>query len=304
MPSVSAYRAGALLARNAPRPLVHMAARAAGMSAALASRDKRLLVARNLERAIGRPMGPLESRRRVAATFEWYARYYIESFALPSIDPRTIDSEFGYEGVGEIQAAVDSGIGPILVLPHLGSWEWAGWWLSLVAGFRVTVVVEPIEPPELFDWFVELRQSIGMNVVPLGPDVTSEVARAIKRGDVVCLLSDRDIGGGGVPVDFFGERTRLPAGPAMLSLRTGARLIPAAVYWRDGCRYGLARPPLEVARQGRFRDDVARLVQAYADELEYLIKLAPEQWHLMSPNWPSDYQALGEAVPESLQDLP
>jgi KDO2-lipid IV(A) lauroyltransferase len=143
-----------------------------------------------------------------------------------------------------------------------------------------------------------------MNVVPLGPDVYSEVTKAINRGDVVCLLSDRDIGGAGIPVDFFGERTRLPAGPAMLSLRTGARLIPAAVYWRDGYRYGLARPPLDTTRQGRFRDDVSRLVQAYANELEYLIRLAPEQWHLMSPNWPSDYELLGQPVPEWLQDLP
>ena len=48
---------------------------------------------------------------------------------------------------------------------------------------------------------------------------------------------------------------------------------------------------------------MARLVQAYANEFEYLIKLAPEQWHLMSPNWPSDYEALGQPVPDSLRDL-
>jgi KDO2-lipid IV(A) lauroyltransferase len=303
MPSVSAYRAGAFLARTAPSPLGRLAARAAGLSAALAAKDKRLLVARNIERALGRTMGTVESRRRVAAAFEWYARYYIESFELPGLDKETIDAGFGYEGVGEIHAAVDSGIGPILVMPHLGTWEWAGWWLSLVPGFDVTVVVEPIDPPEVFEWFVELRRSIGMNVVPLGPDALSEVTRAIKRADVVCLLSDRDIGGGGIPVDFFGERTRLPAGPAMLSLRTGAPLIPAAVFWRDGYRHGLARPPLDTTRRGKFREDVARLVQAYADEFEHLIRLAPEQWHLMSPNWPSDYEALGQPVPDSLRDL-
>lgn len=303
MPSVSAYRAAAFLARTAPGPVGRLAARAAGLSAVLVNGEKRLLVARNIERALGRSMGPVESRRRVAAAFEWYARYYIESFELPGLDKRTIDAGFGYEGVAEIQAAVDSGIGPILVMPHLGTWEWAGWWLSLVPDFGVTVVVEPIDPPEVFEWFVELRRSIGMNVIPLGPKALSEVTKAIKRADVVCLLSDRDIGGGGIPVDFFGERTRLPAGPAMLSLRTGAPLIPAAVYWRDGYRHGLARPPLDTTRRGKFREDVTRLVQAYATEFEYLIKLAPEQWHLMSPNWPSDYEALGQPVPEALRDL-
>ena len=248
-------------------------------------------------------MGPVEARRRVAATFEWYARYYVESFELPELRRDVIDDGFGYQGVGAIEDAVRSGTGPILVLPHLGTWEWAGWWLSLVPGYRVSVVVEPLDPPEVFDWFVELRESIGMNVIPIGPEVISEVTKAIKRGDVVCLLSDRDLGGGGVPVDFFGERTRLPAGPAILSLRTGAALIPAAVFWRDGYRHGLARPPLDTARQGRFRDDVTRLVQAYADELENLIRLAPEQWHLMQPNWPSDYEALGRPVPDWLRDL-
>jgi lauroyl/myristoyl acyltransferase len=303
MVTISAYRAGAFLARATPRPLDRLAARTVGLAAAAASPEKRLLVARNIERALGRPMGPIETRRRVATAFEWYARYYMESFELPNLDPEVIDSGFGYEGVAEIQDAVDSGTGPILVLPHLGTWEWAGWWLSLVPGFRVSVVVEPLEPSEVFDWFVELRQAMGMNVIPLGPDVISEVTKAIKRGDVVCLLSDRDIGGGGVPVEFFGEKTRLPAGPAILSLRTGAALIPAAVFWRDGYRHGLARPPLDTTRQGRFREDVARIVQAYATELEHLIRLAPEQWHLMSPNWPSDYEVLGRPVPDGLRDL-
>ena len=65
----------------------------------------------------------------------------------------------------------------------------------------------------------------------------------------------------------------------------------------------MARPPLDTTRRGKFREDVGRLVQAYADELEYLIKLAPEQWPLMSPNWPSDYEMLGLDLPEHLKDL-
>ncbi len=302
MPSVAAYRAGAFLSRHLPEAVGRGAARAVG-SAAATTGDRRTIVARNLERVLGRPLGAVEKRRRVAATFEWYARYYAESFRLPDLSAAEIDRGFSVEGFGELDRAVAEGRGPILVLPHLGTWEWAAWWLALEPKMSVTAVVEPLEPPEVFEWFVSFRESLGMNIVPLGPDVAKEVVAAIKRNDVVCLLADRDIGGGGVPVEFFGERTTLPAGPAALALRTGAPLLPTAVYWRDHSRHGWVRPPMKIERQGRLREDVARITQELAHELEILIREAPEQWHMMSPNWPSDYEALGLPVPDHLRAL-
>lgn len=95
--------------------------------------------------------------------------------------------------------------------------------------------------------------------------------------------------GDGIEVEFLGERTTLPGGPATLGLRTGAPVLPAAVYYGDdGRRRGVVRPPLDLTRTGRLRDDVARVTQAMADELGSLIREAPEQWHLLQPNWPSD----------------
>ena len=302
MPSVTAYRAGSYLSRRMPEVVGRTVARAAGVGAS-ATGDKRTIVARNLERVLGRHLGRAESRRRVAATFEWYARYYVESFRLPELSAREIDRGFAYEGFGEIDRAVAEGRGPILVLPHLGTWEWAAWWLALEPGMNVTAVVEPLEPPEVFEWFVSFRESLGMNIVPLGPDAGREVVAAIKRNDVVCLLADRDLVGDGVPVEFFGEPTTLPAGPAALALRTGAPILPTAVYWRGSSRHAWVRPPMEIERQGTFRADVARITQALAHELESLIRAAPEQWHMLNPNWPSDYRALGLPVPGHLQGL-
>ena len=303
MPSASAYRAGELFARHAPAPVARAAALAGAVAAAAAGRDRRLLVRRNLERALGRPLGRAEAVRRVTATFDWYARYYLESFQLPALDAAAIDAGFGYEGVDTIERAVRSGVGPILVMPHLGTWEWAAWWLALVPGMKVTAVVEPLEPPEVFEWFTSFRQRLGMDIIAVGPDAGGRLVAAIKRGDVVCLLADRDVGGTGVAVEFFGERTRLPAGPAVLALRTGAPLIPAAVYWRGRTRHAVAGPPIDTRRSEGIRSDTQRVVQDYAAALESLIAAAPEQWHLMSPNWPSDYEALGRPVPEPLQAL-
>ena len=75
------------------------------------------------------------------------------------------------------------------------------------------------------------------------------VLRALRANEVVCLLCDRDIQGGGVEVEFFGERTTLPAGPATLALRTGAPILPTAVYFASGrdAHHAVIRPPIAVA---------------------------------------------------------
>ncbi len=305
MASVSAYKAGSLLARYVPDLAATTAARAAGVGLGSLAGDKATIVARNLERVLGYKMGPAETRRRVAATFEWYARYYVESFRLPGVSLAELDHGFSYEGVGEIEAHCGPGkAGAILALPHLGTWEWAAFWLARIPGVKVTAIVEPIEPPELFEWFVGLRESLGMEIHPLGPDAGRAVIRALKNGHLVCLLCDRDLQGNGVPVTFFGERTTLPAGPATLALRAGVPVMPSAVFWRDSARHGLARPPLVIERQSkRLRDDVQRVTQMIATEFEFLIRQAPEQWHLLNPNWPSDYAAAGLEMPDHLADL-
>jgi KDO2-lipid IV(A) lauroyltransferase len=115
------------------------------------------------------------------------------------------------------------------------------------------------------------------------------VIRALRENRVVCLLADRDIAGDGMEVEFFGETTTLPAGPATLALRTGAALIPTAVYFRPhGKHFVRILPPLPVERRGRLREDVRRLTQDLARRFEELVRMAPEQWHVMQPNWPSD----------------
>ncbi len=102
--------------------------------------------------------------------FDSYTRYCIESLRLPSrCRPRTIAAGHRLTGFSHVTDALEDGHGVILALPHLGGWEWAGRWLGDL-GYTDPVVVERIQPPELFDWFVELREELGMNVVPLGPD--------------------------------------------------------------------------------------------------------------------------------------
>lgn len=287
--TVAGYRVGALLSRAVPLAVTDIVASGLGTPAALVSAEKRRMADRHMARAV--PQASRARRRRLTAeVFDNYARYYLESFRLPTTSAAVVDRHMSIDGFSHLLAAREAGRGVIVALPHLGGWEWGGRWIT-DQGIPMTVVVEALEPPELFRWFTDLRRDFGMTVVPLGPEAGAEVLAALRRNEIVCLLSDRFISGASVVVDFLGERTLLPAGPATLAIRTGAPLVSAAVYFhgRGNGHHAVVRPPIDTSRgTGSLRDDVRRVTQVLADELADLIRRAPEQWHLLQPNWPSD----------------
>lgn len=287
--TVGGFRLGSLAARLTPGPIAGATASMMGFGASVANAERRAMIQRHLRR-VNPKVSSAVLRVQTQGAFDSYARYYVESFKLPTMSKRSVERGFTKEGYQHIVDGLAQGNGVILALPHLGGWEWAGRWMT-DQGHRLTVVVEPLEPPELFQWFVDLRQSLGMTVVPLGDGAATAVMKALKANEVVCLLCDRDLERNGVEVEFFGERTTLPAGPAMLGLRTGAPVLPTGVYFtpRYNGHHAIVRPPLTASRLGGgLRDDVARVTQSLARELEFLIRRAPDQWHLFQPNWPSD----------------
>ena len=286
--TVGGFRTGAALARIVPGFVAEGLVTPIGFGASFANVERRAMIERHLMR-VNPHWGPFRLRQAVQDAFDSYTRYWIEALRLPTLSDRAIERGIEVEGYHRITEGLSRGKGVILALPHMGGWEWAGRWLS-VRGHRTTVIVEQLDPPELFEWFTRLREDLGMTVVALGPGAASAIAKALNDNQIVCLLSDRDITGGGVEVEFFGETTTLPAGPATLALRTGAPLLPVGVYFtpRLHGHVAVVRPPVPAAREGRLRDDVGRVTQALARELESLIRRAPEQWHLFQPNWPSD----------------
>jgi phosphatidylinositol dimannoside acyltransferase len=286
--SYLAYRAGAEFARVIPGPITQPAARVIGRTFALTMPSRRRQVERNLERA---GLRGAARRQAVAETFESYGRYWLELFRLPNETRGPLEMDI--EGFEHVEAGIERGKGVIAALPHVGGWDYAGAWLAS-KGLPPTVVVEPVEPPELFEWFASVRRALGMTVVELGPEAGRVVLRALRNNEVVCLLCDRDLVGDGIEVEFFGERTTLPAGPATLALRTGAPLLPTAVYFGpQGGHHAVVMPPVPSSREGRLRDDVERVTQELAHRFEELIRAAPEQWHLLQPNWPSDHASNG-----------
>lgn len=290
--TLSKYKFASMLARYTPAPLALGAAMALAPPFSLGMREERKMLERHLSR-VDPALKGFALRQAVQRAFQSYARYYLETFRLPSISRQAINAGHSIDGFSHIEDALRVGKGVILALPHVGGWEWAGRWLC-DQGYALTAVVEELKPPQLYEWFREIRTKMGVHVIPLDDRAGIAVQEALRQNRPVSLLCDRDIPSdgvrSGVEVEFFGERTTVPAGPAFFALRTGAPLIPAASYFTrrlDG-HHTVVRPPLVVERQASLREDVARITQQLIFEMEVLIKRAPEQWHLFQPNWPSD----------------
>ena len=261
-----------------------------GHTIARVDKKRRDQVIRNANRLSDSKLSRKELNDFVDQTFESYAHYWLNTFRLVDMTKQELERTFSHDGWELIETAIKKDSGVILVTPHLGAWDWGGLWISKIKGVSVSAVVEPLEPPELFEWFKRGRNALGMEIIPVGTDAGSQVHKAISDKRLVVLVSDRDVGGSSVEVEFFGEKTSLPAGPATLALRTGATVLPVAIYNKGNGCHGVVRPAISLERKGKFRSDVKRITQIIADEMELLIRKAPEQWHLMQPNWPSDSQ--------------
>ncbi len=239
----------------------------------------------------------------VESSLATYARYWVEMLRLPRMSASAIDAGFAVEGYEHLEASLAEGKGPTLVLPHLGGWEWAAAWLGRVGDIGgVTAVVERLEPPDVHDWFERTRSAYGVEVVALGDDdAMVRLLDAVKRCQIICLLADRDLGGNGLDVEFFGETTTLPAGPALLARRSGAPLLPTSVFFRGDTRVCRLGPPIRSDRSLRLRDDLAVTTQAIADGLAEHIDAHPGQWHVLQRIWPeaadADQAGGGEVAP-------
>lgn len=249
-------------------------------------------LAANLDRVLAggthEPSDPRVLERYVKRGLRAYGRYWAEGAKLPAMRPSDVTARICFaEGKEHLRDAVAQGRGVVIALPHVGSWEWGGMLLADI-GWPMTAVAERLEPPALFDWFAAKRVQMGIGVVPLDDAAGGAVAKVLRAGGVVGLLCDRDIQHNGLDVELFGEQTTMPAGPALLALRTGATLLCAAVYSGPGRdHHVVVTPPIDTERLASIRDDVARVTSAVASELGWLIRRAPEQWHVLQSNWPA-----------------
>lgn len=251
-----------------------------------------------LRKNLARVVGPENvTRDLVRRSMRSYMRYWREAFRLPKLaSPEFaagIDKDIVPGGEDRVRAAYNKGKGLILTLPHSGNWDMAGMWL--VQNFApFTTVAERLKPESLFEAFVEYRESLGFEIIALTGSEVPPLARmeeVLRGGGIVCLMGERDMSGHGVDVEFFGETTSLPAGPALLAQRTGAALIPVGISFRGGSSDPAGGPEHWHFDVGDVLDadrPLSDIVQDIADHFAAFIAENPEDWHMLQPLWHAD----------------
>jgi phosphatidylinositol dimannoside acyltransferase len=255
---------------------------------------------KNLARVVGLPPAEVPESL-IRASLASYARYWREAFRLPSMDHEVLARKLQDAVVAEehVSAGLEAGKGVILALPHSGNWDMSGVWLTRRFG-RFATVAERLKPESLYKRFLDYRESLGFEVLPLtgGERPPFEIlAERLRANGLVCLMADRDLTRSGVQVDFFGEPSRLPAGPAKLALETGAALLPIHSWYKADVTVTEMTPALDLSSR-----DVGVITQAMADRFAVNIAAHPADWHMLQPQWLADLSVERRARLENRSD--
>ena len=229
-------------------------------------------------------------RQGVQEAFDSYARYWIESLRLPTLSARTVAAGFAIDGFHHVTDGLERGKGVILALPHLGGWEWAGRWLA-DRGTRSPSSSSGSSRRSCSTGSSACAPCLGMNVVPLGPSAAVRPCCgrcATTRSSACCATATSRAAASRSSSSASARRCRpgrrrSPCAPARRSCRS-------ACYFtrRVNGHRAVIRAPVPTERAAGSARTSPRITQDLARELEYLIRRAPEQWHLFQPNWPSD----------------
>jgi KDO2-lipid IV(A) lauroyltransferase len=223
--------------------------------------------------------------RLVRSAFQHRARSYLEVLVAPryswdDLDPRvSIDPESrpAHRAMDASLEAGSGGRGPIVIGLHFGFMEMALRYVTEKYGRRVVAPVETVDNEPLQDYLVRMRASSGVRLVRLA-SARRELRDALRRGEVVAIVGDRDISGTGAAVELFGHRTTLPVGPALMAIDGGVPAYVVAIRRVGWGRYAAHIVELTAAAEGGLRDRVARFLEAEARAFESIVADAPEQW--------------------------
>jgi KDO2-lipid IV(A) lauroyltransferase len=212
-----------------------------------------------------------------------YMRYWCDTFRSPDWSKERIRETVTVTNEELLTSPVKDGRGVVVALPHAGNWDHAGSYFCAM-GFPLVTVAERLKPEALFNKFLEYRQNIGMEVLALDQRSMATLMQRARTGSLIALVADRDLSRTGIDVDFFGHPSRMPAGPALLAIRTGIPLITAFVsYTATGIH--IVFNSVEVPTEGSEAQRVAKTVQICADLFAVGIASAPHDWHMLQRIW-------------------
>jgi KDO2-lipid IV(A) lauroyltransferase len=212
-----------------------------------------------------------------------YMRYWCDTFRFPDWSTERVRETVTVKNEHLLLDAIAAKTGVIVTLPHAGNWDHAGAYFC-AKGIHLVTVAEHLKPEKLFLKFLSYRQAMGMEVLPLDGRVLGALAQRLRQGALVALVADRDLSRSGIDVNFFGGPSRMPAGPALLALKTKAPLITAFVsYTESGIHIDFNEVAIPIA--GSDEEKVAEIVQSMAKQFENGISVHPQDWHMLQRIW-------------------
>ncbi len=212
-----------------------------------------------------------------------YMRYWCDTFRLPDWSDERIIQTVTVTNEHLLTDAIAAKTGVIVAVPHAGNWDHAGAYFC-AKGIRLVTVAERLKPEKLFLKFLAYRQAMGMEVLPLDGRVLSTLQDRLNEGALVALVSDRDLSRSGIEIEFFGGKARMPAGPALLALRTKAPLITAFVSYTDNGVHIEFRNVI-LPSLGDESSKVQEIVQITAQYFQDGISENPQDWHMLQRIW-------------------
>lgn len=217
------------------------------------------------------------------AAMRSYMRYWCDTFRFPDWSQEKIVGNVSVKDEYLLMDAVSSGGGVIVALPHAGNWDHAGAYFC-AKGVPLVTVVERLKPDALFRRFLSYREAMGMEALPVDGRVIAVLAKRLREGKLVALVADRDLSRTGITVNFFNGPARMPAGPAVLALNTGAVLLTAYVsYTSHGIHIDFRK--IEIPLSGTQEEKVSTIVQECADNFAAGIASQPQDWHMLQRIW-------------------
>ncbi len=244
---------------------------------------------RALKDAMSRILDSADERevsRASHRSFRNFGKYVVDFIHFLDTTPEEVRRRIVFEDFEPINKAMAEGRGIIFITLHFGNWDMGAAGLSAY-GYPVNVVAETFEYPRMNALIQGSRRHLGMKVTPI-EKVGPSIVRALRRGEILALLIDVPEPGGTVRVDFFGAPIEVPAGPARIALRTGARVMPAVLVRVRG-EEDKIRPVVDLEltyeKTGDEQEDVRRLTQQIMSSLERLIRHHPDQWFIFHPLW-------------------
>lgn len=265
-----------------------VALRIADLGYFLGDRKGRKAIMKNLRRVF-----PDESESRLVFESRWvfrnWGKYLCEFFRFSSFDEQFFMRHASFEGVDYVTDALKKGKGCIIMSAHISNWEIGAACLASRYGLPVNVVAARHVYEKIDKMFIMEREAMGIKVI-YTDEAGRKVLRALKNNEIVCILSDRDITGGGVEVDFFGHKCKFPQGPERLGLKMGAAMIPGFVSRRTNDSFLVAfREPLVSSEEKSKDEQVRDIAQQFAKHLEGAIRAHPEEWPAFYDVWDEEW---------------